>query len=250
MSALICLVFVLSYIKKQFLFAKRKSLKGRFGNAAQKVKLETKITMRYELWILLIAGVIAYDTYTDGQISGPLLYYTKYSKLAAIIAIAVIFIYAIKKISAGASAVANNDVALATIGSSIYGAARSISQIPSSAHSNNNNSNMGSFGASTANMLYNGITSSIPSISSAASAASVVTGVANHTKRKRSVSESRKKFVAANQQWRGEGCSNMLDHTFEIDHRVRLEYGGSNEPDNLVAMCRNCHGKKTAAENM
>mgnify|MGYP004004057323 CR=1 FL=1 len=68
--------------------------------------------------------------------------------------------------------------------------------------------------------------------------------------KKRSVSESKKKFVAAQQQWACDGCSSMLDHTFEIDHRIRLEYGGSNDTDNLVAMCRNCHGKKTSLENM
>ena len=28
------------------------------------------------------------------------------------------------------------------------------------------------------------------------------------------------------------------------------EYGGGNEVDNLIALCRNCHGKKTASENM
>ena len=67
---------------------------------------------------------------------------------------------------------------------------------------------------------------------------------------KRSVSETKKKYVAANQEWKCGHCHNQLDHTFEIDHRVRLEYGGGNDVDNLIALCRNCHGKKTASENM
>jgi hypothetical protein len=67
---------------------------------------------------------------------------------------------------------------------------------------------------------------------------------------KRSVSETKKKYVAANQDWKCGKCNQQLDHTFEIDHKIRLEYGGSNEVDNLVALCRNCHGKKTASENM
>ena len=67
---------------------------------------------------------------------------------------------------------------------------------------------------------------------------------------KRSVSETKKKYVAANQDWKCGGCHQQLDHTFEIDHRVRLEYGGGNDVQNLIAMCRNCHGKKTASENM
>ena len=37
----------------------------------------------------------------------------------------------------------------------------------------------------------------------------------------------------------------MLDATYEIDHIVELQHGGTNNIDNLVALCRNCHGKKT-----
>jgi len=67
---------------------------------------------------------------------------------------------------------------------------------------------------------------------------------------KRSVSETKKKFVAYSQDWKCGKCHTGLDHTFEIDHKMRLEYGGSNDVDNLIALCRNCHGKKTANENM
>ena len=67
---------------------------------------------------------------------------------------------------------------------------------------------------------------------------------------KRSVSETKKKYVASSQDWKCGHCQNQLDHTFEIDHRIRLEYGGGNDVQNLIALCRNCHGKKTASENM
>ena len=67
---------------------------------------------------------------------------------------------------------------------------------------------------------------------------------------KRCVSETKKKYVAAQQEWKCGHCNNQLDHTFEIDHKIRLEYGGGNEVQNLIALCRNCHGKKTASENM
>jgi len=67
---------------------------------------------------------------------------------------------------------------------------------------------------------------------------------------KRSVSETKKKYVAARQQWKCGHCSNQLDHTYEIDHKLRLEYGGTNDASNLIALCRNCHGIKTASENM
>jgi len=67
---------------------------------------------------------------------------------------------------------------------------------------------------------------------------------------KRSVSETKKKYVASQQGWKCGDCENQLDHTFEIDHKIRLEYGGGNDVQNLIALCRNCHGKKTAMENM
>jgi hypothetical protein len=67
---------------------------------------------------------------------------------------------------------------------------------------------------------------------------------------KRSVSETKKKYVASNQNWKCGNCQSQLDHTFEIDHKIRLEYGGGNDVQNLIALCRNCHGRKTANENM
>lgn len=67
---------------------------------------------------------------------------------------------------------------------------------------------------------------------------------------KRSVSETKKKYVASQQGWKCGDCESQLDHTFEIDHKTRLEYGGGNDVQNLIALCRNCHGKKTAMENM
>lgn len=67
---------------------------------------------------------------------------------------------------------------------------------------------------------------------------------------KRSVSETKKKFVASRQEWRCNDCGKQLPAWFEVDHVVRLENGGSNHVDNLVALCRDCHGKKTAMESM
>lgn len=62
---------------------------------------------------------------------------------------------------------------------------------------------------------------------------------------KRSVSETRKKYVASSQGWMCKHCNQMLDATFEIDHKIELQHGGTNDVSNLEALCRNCHGKKT-----
>jgi hypothetical protein len=67
---------------------------------------------------------------------------------------------------------------------------------------------------------------------------------------KRSVSETKKKYVAAQQGWHCGGCKRQLPAWFEVDHKIRLDNGGSNSVDNLVALCRDCHGKKTAFENL
>lgn len=67
---------------------------------------------------------------------------------------------------------------------------------------------------------------------------------------KRSVSETKKKYVAANQNWICKHCNKQLPAWFEVDHVMKLEYGGSNNIDNLEALCRDCHGKKTALENL
>ena len=67
---------------------------------------------------------------------------------------------------------------------------------------------------------------------------------------KRSVSETKKKYVAAEQGWKCYDCKEQLPAWFEVDHTIRLDSGGSNHINNLVALCRNCHGKKTAMENL
>lgn len=71
-----------------------------------------------------------------------------------------------------------------------------------------------------------------------------------HKATKRSVSETKKKYVASNQSWKCGDCRKQLNAWFEVDHKIRLEHGGGNDVNNLIALCRDCHGKKTAMENM
>ena len=67
---------------------------------------------------------------------------------------------------------------------------------------------------------------------------------------KRNLSQSTKKFIASNQKWVCNICKNTLDHTYEVDHIIPLFKGGGDNNNNLQALCRNCHGKKTALENL
>ena len=72
----------------------------------------------------------------------------------------------------------------------------------------------------------------------------------NTNKVKRSVSETKKKYIASSQGWKCGQCGNVLNAWFEVDHKVRLDHGGNNDVSNLIALCRECHGGKTAMENM
>lgn len=67
---------------------------------------------------------------------------------------------------------------------------------------------------------------------------------------KRSVSETLKKVVAARQQWLCDKCLIILPPHFEVDHIVSLADGGSNEPSNLRALCRECHGWKSVNDRL
>ena len=66
----------------------------------------------------------------------------------------------------------------------------------------------------------------------------------------RSVSPVKKKYIASLQQWCCASCKSQLDAWFEVDHKIRLDQGGSNHVSNLEALCRNCHGKKTGMESL
>ena len=69
-------------------------------------------------------------------------------------------------------------------------------------------------------------------------------------KEKRKVTGLTKKKVAASQQWKCGNCSGLLDETYEVDHRLALFRGGSNDVENLVALCPHCHRKKTVDEQL
>ena len=69
-------------------------------------------------------------------------------------------------------------------------------------------------------------------------------------KSNRQVTQLLKKKVAANQAWKCGHCHSILDASFEVDHIVALFKGGSNDESNLIALCRNCHGKKTVEERL
>ena len=55
--------------------------------------------------------------------------------------------------------------------------------------------------------------------------------------------------IAKSQHWRCNICGKELDASFDLDHIVPLSRGGSNDRNNLQAICHSpCHVSKSAAE--
>jgi len=64
----------------------------------------------------------------------------------------------------------------------------------------------------------------------------------------RSVTTGQKKNVAARQLWKCNRCDTLLNERYKVDHIIPLFKGGTNDLDNLQAMCPNCHTTKTGKE--
>jgi len=75
-------------------------------------------------------------------------------------------------------------------------------------------------------------------------------GSGSGSKEKRNVTGLMKKKVAASQAWKCGKCNTTLDETYEVDHKVALFQGGSNDISNLVALCPHCHRSKTVDERI
>jgi hypothetical protein len=193
--------------------------------------------MRLEIFIFGITAFLIYNAYKDGKYTKMLFSFKKYYKMIFFALLGIGIYYLLKKNpSKGKDMLlyANNYIKYLPIDKNSMDMLSPIIDFTSK----NDSSFMESF---------NGIPPQTPGFFNSGEQRILSSGKGGT---KRSVSETKKKYVAANQDWKCGHCHNQLDHTFEIDHKVRLEYGGGNDVDNLIALCRNCHGKKTASENM
>lgn len=191
--------------------------------------------MRLEIFILGLTAFFVYNTYTDGKYTKMMMSFKKYYKMIFYALLGIGIYYLLKKNPRKGKDMllyANNYIKYLPIDKNSIDMLSPIIDFTGTPES----SFMESF---------NGIS---PQTSGFCSEQRILSSGKGGTKR--SVSETKKKYVASNQEWKCGHCHNQLDHTFEIDHKVRLEYGGGNDVQNLIALCRNCHGKKTAGENM
>lgn len=209
--------------------------------------------MRLELAIFLIASLVMYNIYTDGKFIKTLFSYKKYYQMVGIALGALFFYWLLKKKPERArQLIASSNEYLKYLPVDRH-ASSMLTPIFDFTNKYAGNSFMGGGGVGTGvpyNILNMPLGSGNAQQALNEKRVMMSGGTTEGKKTKRSVSETKKKFVASRQDWKCGKCGEKLPAWFEVDHKIRLEYGGSNHIDNLVALCRNCHGEKTAMENL
>lgn len=202
--------------------------------------------MRLEIFILGITAFFIYNAYHDGKYTKMLFVFKKYYKMIFYALLGVgIYILLKRNPSQGRNMLlyANNLVKFMPIDKTSMDMLSPVFDFTNNNNNNNNDEGSHGFMGSLNNMLpQNPATMNANSERRLLGSGKVGT--------KRSVSETKKKYVASQQNWKCGDCGEQLNAWFEVDHKVRLEHGGGNDVQNLVALCRECHGKKTAMENM
>jgi len=197
--------------------------------------------MRFEIIIIVITGLLLYNTYHDNKYTKIILSYKKYYTMIFIGFLALCFYIMLKRNPLQTKNIllyTNNMIKYMPINKSSLDMITPLFDL-----STKHTSFMEDFNQNlNPNHQYN------PHFSTSFQQRQLL--VNSNKPIKRSVSETKKKYVASMQDWKCGQCNKKLTHTFEIDHKIRLEHGGGNEVTNLVALCRECHGNKTAMENM
>jgi len=199
--------------------------------------------MRLEIIIFGITGFLLYNAYYDGKYTKMLLAYKKYYKMLIIGFLAICFYIMIKRNPLQTKNMllyTNNMIKYMPIDKSSMDMISPIFDL-----STKSRGFMESF-----NSEFTGLQSSDYNYNPMLVAQQQRNMLSGQKPVKRSVSETKKKYVASMQDWKCGQCNKKLTHTFEVDHKIRLEHGGGNDVTNLVALCRECHGEKTAMENM
>lgn len=193
--------------------------------------------MRFEIILFIIAGAIMANIYTEGRFIKQAFLWKKYYQMAGVAFAALAFYWLFTK---------NPDHAK----NLIYSSNEYIKYLPVDKNTTSILSPILDFTKKQAFIQENRNNSSYPVMDMNMNMNRIDRNKQNRNiATKRSVSESRKKMIAASQGWKCGNCKEQLDFNYQIDHKVRLEYGGSNEPQNLTALCPNCHTKKTIIEH-
>jgi hypothetical protein len=210
--------------------------------------------MRIEIIIFGITALIIANVYTDGKYLKLIQTNQKYVKMGGIALGGLMLYILLKKFPDRAKNIissSNEYMKYLPVDSGTASMVSPILDFTSKQNVFNDSQNSQTYNHPVLNMTSNGSqTGGSRSDSSGANSAETRLLNSGKNSSKRSVSETKKKFVASRQGWKCGDCGNQLSAWFEVDHKIRLEHGGSNHVDNLVALCRECHGCKTAMENL
>ena len=185
--------------------------------------------MRLELLIFGITSFLIYNAYYDGKYTKMLYGYKKHFQIGVIVIIGLSIYLLLKKNPSGSKNLllyTNNMIKFLPISKTSIDMFSPVLDLTSSY-------------VNDSGMVNNMRNSSIDKIMNSGKHGG-----------KRCVSETKKKFIASQQNWKCGRCNSQLNAWFEVDHKIRLTDGGGNEVDNLIALCRDCHGYKTTMENM
>jgi hypothetical protein len=201
--------------------------------------------MRIELWLFLIAAAIMANIYTEGKLLKSVFVYKKYYQMAAVALGAFVLYYLFKRNPANMTGLIQSSheyLKYMPVDKNTSSLLNPILDFTSKFSDQRLDISNPVLNMNGGNSRQEYAESRIQT--------SGATGPAEKKATKRSVSETKKKYVAAQQNWCCGNCQKQLPAWFEVDHKIRLEHGGSNHIDNLVALCRDCHGEKTAIENL
>lgn len=199
--------------------------------------------MRIEIVIIGITTFLLFNSYTEGKYMNMLPNYKKYYQMAAIAAGGFVFYFLVKQNPLSAGAMLSTTQEYLKYMPIDKNSSKIINPILDFTAKQSYQYEQQPYGGNV-NVL------PMPPVSSEQKLMNSGRVQSGGQRIKRSVSETKKKFVASRQGWKCGECQDQLNAWFEVDHKIRLEHGGSNHVDNLVALCRECHGKKTTIENL
>jgi Zn finger protein HypA/HybF involved in hydrogenase expression len=192
--------------------------------------------MRIEIVLFLATAAIVWNMYTDGKFVKSLFKYTKYYRMVGVVLGALFVYYLLRKnpLKARDMIIASNEY----IKNGGIGVDRTTGRwLSPLLDFTTGGGNKHTFSPSSV-----GVQQQVPAATAGAHMQS--------QRVKRSVSETKKKFVASRQQWKCLECQESLPGTFQVDHIVPLENYGTNDIQNLRALCPNCHAAKTAFDHL
>lgn len=205
--------------------------------------------MRIELWLLIIIALIMANIYTEGKYVKDLIKWKKYYQMAGVAVGGLVIYWLIKKSPEQAQNILHSSNEYIKYLPIDRNTSNLISPILDFTTRNNFKTDKSRFPIVNMNRGAIGGGDGVGEPQSMRQQR-IIQSSDSPILSKRNVSESKKKFVAARQKWCCMKCKSLLDSTFEIDHIIRLDSGGSNHVDNLQALCPGCHRSKTQLENM